>query len=59
MSTTVEPTPKAPPSPPPNRLEWLFRDVLRQGLVHPLIHLDPIDSCRHACHKQGYSPGHG
>ncbi|HEV8312497.1 MAG TPA: hypothetical protein VGQ23_05475 [Burkholderiaceae bacterium] len=36
---TIEPAPKALPSPPANRLEWLFRDVLRQGLVHPLIHL--------------------
>jgi|RhiMetdeSRZDD1v2_1073273.scaffolds.fasta_scaffold11675_12 hypothetical protein len=38
-TTTVEAAPKAPPPPPPSRLEWLFRDVLRQGLVHPLIHL--------------------
>ena len=37
-------TPTPPPAPPqqqlPNeRLHWLFRDVLRRGLVHPLIHL--------------------
>jgi len=40
MSTV--PPPKAPPAPLPpqaSRLEWLFRDVLRQGQVHPLLHL--------------------
>ena len=37
--STIESAATMPPPSPQNRLEWLFRDVLRQGLVHPLIHL--------------------
>jgi hypothetical protein len=40
MSTAVIPSLKPPlAATPPSRLEWLFRDALRRGQMHPLLHL--------------------